>query len=233
MRIGALIIGALFIVVSCSTSADKSSKESLSNDLFNGKDLSSWRGDSNVWSVEDGCIVGKNTDEYKVKKNTFLIHENPYSDFELTFQYKIIGGNSGVQYRAKVLDENSFVVGGYQADMEAGINHSGILYEEKGRGIVAKRGEQVLVDEKGERTVTKFAESKDIQAKINMEEWNDYRIVANGTHLQHFINETKTIDVTDNEVGKNASSGIIALQVHAGPNMKVFYKNIVIKPIKK
>ena len=188
-----------------------------------------WRGSSNIWSVQDGCIVGRTTDENKIEKNTFLIYEKPFSDFELTFQYKIIGGNSGVQYRAKVLDEEAFIVGGYQADMEAGINHSGILYEEKGRGILAKRVQEVTIGEDGEMQVTEFAKSEDIQAKIKQEQWNSYRVVANGEHLQHFINENKTIDVIDKQPGKRASSGIIALQVHAGPDMVVYYKDIMIK----
>lgn len=207
----------------------ESSDDSMS--LFNGKDLDGWRGDSRIWSVEDGCIVGRTTAENVIDKNTFLIYEKPFSDFELTFQYKIIGGNSGVQYRAKVLDEAEFVVGGYQADMEAGINHSGILYEEKGRGILAKRGQKVAINESGEKEVTEFANSEDLQAKINQDEWNSYRVVAKGEHLEHFINENKTIDVIDKEPGKRASSGIIALQVHKGPDMVVRYKNMVLKPL--
>ena len=200
--------------------------------LFNGKNLDNWKGDSKVWSVENGCIVGKTTEEYTIAQNTFLIYENEFANFELTFQYKIIGGNSGVQYRAKVLDENQFIVGGYQADMEAGINYSGILYEEKGRGIIANRGEQVIVLENGEKEITKFTTSETIQGKIHSEAWNDYKIVANKNQLQHFINNTKTVDVTDEEVSKSADSGVIALQVHTGPNMTVYYKNLAIKPIR-
>lgn len=215
------------ILLSCNSTSKKSEEVKL----FNGKNLENWKGDSKVWSVEDGCIVGKTTDENKIEQNTFLIYENAFANFELTFQYKIIGGNSGVQYRAKVLDEQMFVVGGYQADMEAGINYSGILYEEKGRGIIANRGEQVIVLENGEKEITKFTTSEVIQGKIHNEDWNHYKIVANKNRLQHFINKAKTVDVTDNEVGKSSDSGVIALQVHTGPNMKVYYKNLVLKPI--
>ncbi|MEQ9290234.1 MAG: DUF1080 domain-containing protein [Cyclobacteriaceae bacterium] len=219
-------------IIGCQPSSDKAtSTEAEVVSLFNGKDLNKWRGDLRIWSVEDGCIVGQTTPENQIEQNTFLIYQVPFSDFELTFKYKIIGGNSGVQYRAKVLDEQQFVVGGYQADMEAGINHSGILYEEKGRGILAKRGEEVAIGADGKKDINQFAESKDIQAKINMEQWNDYRIVAVGERLQHFINGNKTIDVTDKETGKRADSGIFALQVHKGPDMKVFFKDL--KLVKK
>jgi hypothetical protein len=230
MKVQLFTIALLFTLLACqplSKVSEQPSNGSIA--LFNGKNLDMWRGSSNIWSVQDGCIVGRTTDENKIEKNTFLIYEKPFSDFELTFQYKIIGGNSGVQYRAKVLDEEAFIVGGYQADMEAGINHSGILYEEKGRGILAKRGQEVTIGEDGEMQVTEFAKSEDIQAKIKQEQWNSYRVVANGEHLQHFINENKTIDVIDKQPGKRASSGIIALQVHAGPDMVVYYKDIMIK----
>jgi hypothetical protein len=210
----------------CTCSAQTKNSEKIS--LFNGKNLDNWRGDPRIWSVEDGCIVGRTTDENQIEKNTFLIYENPFSDFELTFQYKIIGGNSGVQYRSKVMDEDLFIVGGYQADMEAGIQHSGILYEEKGRGILAKRGEAVVVDEEGNKSVYQFENSESIQKNIKSEQWNTYRIVAQGDHLQHFINGYKTIDVIDKEIEKKSASGIIALQVHKGPNMEVFYKDIKI-----
>ena len=197
--------------------------------LFNGENLENWRGDLRVWSVENGCIVGRNSVDYKVEQNTFLIYENEFSDFELSFRYKIIGGNSGVQYRAMILDDTLFVVGGYQADIEAGTNYSGILYEEQGRGIMAKRGEKVTISESGEREVTQFKTQEEIQSRIKQKDWNDYKIVAKGNHLKHYINNIKTVEVTDDEIGKQAKSGIIALQVHAGPDMTVYYKDIKIE----
>ena len=64
--------------------------------LFNGKDLTGWKG-LDFWSVEDGVITGRTTKEKPTKGNTFLVWEGEVADFELTFQYKIVGGNSGVQ----------------------------------------------------------------------------------------------------------------------------------------
>ena len=221
-------------LIACNPATKKTSEISDEvQSIFNGLDLENWRGDSRIWSAEDGCIVGRTTDENKIEKNTFLIYKHPVADFELTFQYKIVGGNSGVQYRAKVLDEEQYIIGGYQADMEAGINYSGILYEEKGRGILAKRGEEVLIAEDGTKTVKEFSTGEAIEAIINKEQWNSYRIVANGNRVQHFINNQKTIDVTDNETGKNATSGFLAIQVHAGPNMVVSYKDLQLKNLQK
>lgn len=233
MEIKFVIIIFCLAIFGCQTSNKKAEGEGKAKEvvLFNGENLDNWKGDFKIWSVENGCIVGRTSDENKIKQNTFLIYKTSFSNFELTFEYKIIGGNSGVQYRSKVIDETLFVVRGYQADMEAGINYSGILYEEKGRGIIANRGKQVILSENGEKSVTQFVKSEEIQAIINKEQWNSYRIIANGNQLQHFINDNKTIDVLDNEKGKNSLSGVIALQVHAGPNMEVFYKNIILRPI--
>ena len=163
--------------------------------------------------------------------------EGEVADFELKFQYKIIGGNSGVQYRSKLVDEKGFVIAGYQGDFEAGKTYSGILYEEKGRGILAKRGEKVVVKEGADAKKPKIevtgslGKTDEIQAKIKAGDWNEYRVVAKGGHLQHFINGVQTVDVTD-ETAVGAKKGLLALQLHAGPPMVVQVKDIVLKEIK-
>ena len=217
---------ALLALASTAVAEDKN--------LFNGKDLTGWKG-LDFWSVEDGCITGRTTKEKPTKGNTFLVWQGgEIGDFELTFKYKIVGGNSGVQYRSKVVDEKGYVVSGYQADFEAGKTYSGILYEEKGRGILAQRGQKTVIKEgekpgKAKVEVTgEVGKSAEIQAKIKAEDWNEYRIVAQGGHLQHFINGVQTVDVTD-ETAVGAKKGILALQLHAGPAMVVQFKDLVLK----
>ncbi len=211
--------------------------------LFNGHDLAGWKGQPEFWSVKDGAITGQTTAENPVKENTFLIwQDGEVGDFELTLKYKIIDangasngfGNSGIQYRSKVVKPEYSVVAGYQADFECGQTYSGILYEEKGRGILAKRGEKVVITE-GENAgkpkidvAGSVGKSEDIQAAIKPADWNEYKIVAKGGHLQHFINGKQTIDVTDKtEIG--AKEGVLALQLHAGNPMTVQFKDIVLK----
>jgi hypothetical protein len=207
--------------------------------LFNGKDLTGWKG-LDFWSVEDGVITGRTTKEKPTKGNTFLVWEGEVADFELTFQYKIVGGNSGVQYRSKLVDAKGFVISGYQGDFEAGKKYSGILYEEKGRGILAERSQKVVIKEganpkdpkKPNIEVTgSLGKTEEIQAKINAEAWNEYRVVAKGGHLRHFINGVQTVDVTD-ETAVGARKGLLALQLHAGPPMVVQFKDLVLKEIK-
>ena len=111
--------------------------------LFNGKDLTGWEGRKDLWSVKDGAITGQTVDAKPITQNTFLVWSGEVSNFELTFKYRIVAGNSGMQYRSKVKsnnDETGPSVGGYQADFEAGKTYSGILYEEQGRGVLAQRG---------------------------------------------------------------------------------------------
>jgi hypothetical protein len=203
--------------------------------LFNGKDLTGWEGNPKLWSVQDGAITGKTSDsgDTKIFHNTFLVwKDGTVGDFELTFKYRIEKGNSGIQYRSKLIEPGPFgpVVSGYQADFEAGKTYSGILYEEKGRGILAKRGEKTEIGDDGKPKVTgNVGDSNEIQAAIKDEQWNDYKIVAKGNHVQHFINGKQTVDVIDNDAKNAPKEGILALQIHAGPAMVVQFKELVLK----
>jgi uncharacterized protein (TIGR03067 family) len=135
-----------------------------------------------------------------------------------------------------VLNPANWVVGGYQADFEAGTTYSGILYDEAsgagGRGIMAQRGEKVVWGTDCKKQVAgSVGNSADIQAKIKKEDWNDYVVIANGNQLVHQINGATTVDVTDDCESKRLKSGVLALQLHAGDPMTVQFKDVRIKPL--
>lgn len=198
--------------------------------LFNGTDLSGWRGRSDLWSVEDGAITGRTTDENKITQNTFLIWGGgKVGDFELTLKFKMQGGNSGIQYRSRVIDEDAFVVGGYQADIDDNLTYAGINYEEKGRGILALRGQRVTLKEGNSKEVESFGDATEIGKVIKRGEWNDYKVVAVGNRLQHYINGTLTAEVIDQDEAKRSMEGVLAFQVHVGPPMIVQFKDIELK----
>ena len=207
--------------------------------LFNGKDLTGWDGNMKLWSVQDGTITGKTSDEGETKlaHNSFLVWKGgTVKDFELSFKYRIEKGNSGVQYRSKVVKqgEQGPIVAGYQADFEAGKTYSGILYEEQGRGILATRGQKTVVkagdDGKHKVEVTgEVGKPDEIQASIRNEAWNNYTIVARGNRLQHYINGKKTVDVTDQDSQRAPKEGVVALQIHTGPAMVVQFKDLVLQ----
>ena len=207
--------------------------------IFNGQDLTGWEGNPLLWSVKDGAITGQTTAENPAKRTTFLVWTNgTVGDFELRCSFKLVPGdakgfaNSGIQYRSKGVDPSYWVVHGYQADMEAGPAYTGILYEEGGRGILAARGQKVVLDKNGKKQVVgSVGDGAAIQASIKKGDWNDYVIIAKGHHLQQFVNGKQTIDVTDDDAAKRAMSGVLALELHAGPPMMARFKNIRLKKL--
>ena len=174
--------------------------------LFNGKDLSGWvtPEDKSLFVVEDGEIVGRTKGD--LKKNEFLATDKPYADFVLKAKVKFRNGNSGIQFRSKRTEEG--IVSGPQADVADG--YWGLLYEERGRGILERYPE-----EKAKELVKK-------------DDWNEFVITAKGKHVTIDLNGTRVIDRDD---PKFDDKGIIALQVHVGPPMEVRYKDIEIKEL--
>jgi hypothetical protein len=198
--------------------------------LFNGKDLSGWEGDAIHWSVQDGAITGKTTPDTLIKSNTFLVWKGGKpANFELRLKYRMQGGNSGVQYRSKVLDAGKFIVGGYQADIDSTGRYTGINYEEKGRGILAERGQRVTIDAEGKKHNETIGEKDELNKKIHADDWNEYVITAEGNHLSHVINGTLMSEVIDEQSSKAATSGVLALQLHVGPPMTIQFKDIQLK----
>jgi len=203
--------------------------------IFDGTSLAGWEGRPDFWRVEDGAIVGETTAEKPTKGNTFLIwRQGLVDDFELTLQYRITGtpaANSGIQYRSRDLGDS--VVGGYQADFEAGPTYSGIVYEERGRGILCQRGQRATIAaDGGKHAGEPIGDTAELQKTIRPDDWNDYRIVARGPLLQHFINGRLMSEVLDEQADKRSLQGILALQLHAGPPMKVEFKDIRLKRLK-
>ena len=216
---------ALFTVAMATQAADTDFKP-----IFNGKDLTGWEGEAKLWSVKDGMIHGETTAPQK--GNTFLIwRAGTVKDFELKVKFRIQNGNSGIQYRAK--DLGKFVVSGYQAEVENKQGKVGFLYEEKGRKYLANVGEKVQVGEDGKPKVVGSLgdKQKDFVDKgyYKDKEWNEYRIVARGNRIEHWLNGFKTIELTDNDPKGRALEGILALQIHGGPPMVVDFKDILLK----
>jgi hypothetical protein len=204
--------------------------------IFNGKDLTGWDGDLRLWSVKDGAIRGETTKEKPTKGNTFLLWKGgEVGDFELRLSFRINSGNAGVQYRSKHLpfkdtDENRWVVSGYQAEVENTPGKVGFLYHERGRASLCNVGDKVVIGEDGKPMVTgKIGDKAAIGATYKQGDWNEYVIIARGNHLVHYLNGIQTVDVTDNDPKGRILSGILALQIHAGPPMVVEYKDLRLK----
>lgn len=220
---------ALSIGLAMSAASAFAQEASKAKSLFDGKTLTGWSGLPSNWRVEDGAITGQSVADAPLKNNTFIVYEKPVKDFELTCEFKITGGNSGIQYRSKLIDKEKFIVGGYQADIAAEGPYMGINYEERGRGILAERGQIVAFDGTGKKSqVGSSGDATALATKFDIDKWNTYRIVAKGHVCQHFINGVLMSEIQDHQEDKRASEGILAFQLHAGPPMKVQFKNIML-----
>jgi putative membrane-bound dehydrogenase-like protein len=167
-------------------------------DLFNGKDLTGWDGDMKLWSVQDGEIVGKSPG---IKKNTFLSSQMIAEDFKLTLKVKLVPNkeNSGVQFRSELLPDGEMK--GPQADI--GLGYWGTLYEESARG--------------------KLADNKAGEKVVKVDDWNEYVIIAEGSHVKTYLNGELCVDIDDPKMSRR---GVFGLQIHAGGPMEVRFKDI-------
>lgn len=195
--------------------------------MFNGKDLAGWEGKPGGWWVEDGAISSQSTKENPCLKHHYLYWKGGEpADFILRFQYKIVGGNSGVQIRSE--KRPNWDTWGYQADMEAGPQWTGCLFQHE-RGGVVMRGKKAVIAADGTRTEEEFASGKELQKKVKTNDWNDYEIIAKGSRITLKINDHLMCEVDDRHAEFARKKGIIALQMHPGPPMKVQFRNLRIK----
>ena len=195
--------------------------------IFNGKNLNEWTGESEYWSVKNGAITGKA--DGSLKRNHFISWTgSTIRNFDLRMKVKITdGGNSGIQYRSTSRPEIDLdVVSGYQCDIVSNnVNYNGMLYEERERRILSNAGNKVIIHPKGQPwVVDKFPTSDPEPGK-----WHEYRILAKGNHLQHWIDGRLTNDVVDLDENGRSLDGVLAMQVHVGPAMEVQFKDIRIK----
>lgn len=230
--VGCSLIAFLMLLPALSPSAAAADDDGFES-IFDGSTLEDWDGNPKFWRVEDGAITGQTTEENPTKGNTFIIWRGgEVGDFELKLQYKIVGGNSGIQYRSFEVPDQKWVVGGYQGDFEAGDKFSGILYGERFRGILALRGQKTVIgDNHKPKVVAEIGNTEELQSHIRKEDWNDYHIIANGYQFTHKINGHTMIESTDEDEEMRRPTGLLALQLHAGPPMKVQFRNIRLKKI--
>ena len=202
--------------------------------IFNGKNLDGWDGNPELWRVEDGAIVGETTAEHPTQANTFLILRGcGPGDFELKAEVRMPKegfANSGIQIRSWEGPEK-WRVRGYQSDIEASNKYTGICYGEGYRGILAERGQKVVIgaDHKP-KVIEQFGDSEELAKVVKKQDWNEYHIIARGNRIIQKINGQLMCDVTDEDTIARRD-GVIALQLHAGPPMKVEFRNIRLKEL--
>jgi hypothetical protein len=220
-----LALLSLFVLTACT---------SIQNDgftpLFNGEDLTGWDGDPALWKVENGVVIGTCSGPDSPKANSFLIWRGGIvKDFELRVTVRVIGdNNTGIQYRSRPLPTVSpWAITGYQCDIHPALVHTGMTYEEKGRGIFGLNGKDVAVDPDGNRWL--IAERDPV--KVDVSQWNEYTIIARGNHLVHKINGKITSQLFDYDAKGRALEGLLAIQLHQGNTNTVHVKDLRLKTL--
>jgi hypothetical protein len=176
--------------------------------LFDGKTLNAWDGDPRLWTVKNGILVGS-TEGVELPRNTFLISQDSFQDFELRLEIKLRNHNSGVQFRSERIPDTQWGVRGLQADAAEG-NWWGSIYDEGGKRGVIVNGWK----EKAEKIV-------------KATDWNDYRIYAKGGDIRLTLNGMVTAELH----GEEPKAGIFGLQLHRGPAMMAEFRNIRIQTL--
>jgi hypothetical protein len=177
--------------------------------LFNGRDLEGWEPDTpGVWQVRDGILVGRHDG---LKYNDFLRTRKHFRNFELRLKFRLVNGegNSGVQFRSKPVPD-SHEVEGYQADI--GAQYWGCLYDESRRKKILAQAPAASLE------------------GLDKNAWNEYAITARGNRITLDLNGKRTVEYTEAEAGMDVA-GFIALQVHSGPRIEVWFKDVMIREL--
>ncbi len=197
--------------------------------LFNGKDLTGWDGNPELWSVEDGAITGRTKGPDHLAFNQFIIWRGGVlKNFELRAKVRCSASNSGIQYRSKEMPEaGKWVIAGYQCDIHANAPYNGMVYDERGRGILVQNGQTVIIDDKG----GKWLAAERDPVKVDFTQWHEYVVIARGNRLVHQVDGKVTIDLTDHDAKDRELEGLLAFQVHKGPAMVVQIKDVMLKEL--
>lgn len=252
-----LCIAVLFASQACNgTAADKnnSATEEVPDNvefvqMLDQNSLKGWNGDSTIWKMENGILIGEIIEGSEpLKNNTFLIWEGGEpADFVLKGKFKISeSGNSGVNYRSERVTEVPYALKGYQADIDGRNNYTGQNYEERKRTTLAYRGQRTQIADdndgvKGEsknnawtnlKVIDTLGKADSLKDLILFNDWNEIEIIADGNKLSHYINGVLMSETIDDDTKNRTDKGLIGLQVHVGPPMKVEYKDLQIKMLK-
>lgn len=219
--------------------------------IFDGKTLNGWEGDSTYWRVENGNLVGEITPATLLERNSFIIWQGGLTtDFELKVEYKVSkDGNSGINYRSEEVEGVPYALRGYQADLDGAQRYTGSNYEERGRTTLASRGQKVLLKPVKNNAdslqahiknnhwipstvISSLGSMDSLKTHIKNEDWNEYHLIVKGNHMQHYVNGVLMSDVTDEDTVNRKFKGLLGVQVHVGPPMKIEYRNFRLKQMK-
>jgi putative heme-binding domain-containing protein len=227
------LLGLVLAAAAC-RSATEPPRVAEGHALFDGRTLAGWEGDARFWRVEDGAIVGESTAANPCTETSYLFRrDGEASDFVLELEWRfpgaLPGANSGVQFRS--LARSTSDVTGYQADLETGPDWTGGLYEQGGRGVVTRRGERVVLDASGGKRSEPLGDGAALLALVRPGEWSRLRVTALGPRLTLEVNGHLFSETIDLDPARARRAGTFALQLHAGPPVRVEFRGLVVRPL--
>ena len=201
--------------------------------IFDGKSMTGWDGDPDFWRVENGALVGQTLTDKQPKQNTFLIWRGAKpGDFELKLDFRLTGFNSGIQFRSIELPDIKWAMKGYQADMDGEQQYTGQIYEERGRGFLALRGQFAYIGEGTKPAmVASLGDGAELKKLIHGDGWNALWLIARGNTIEQMLNGRLMSMLIDDDTAGRKMDGLIGIQVHRGPPMKIEVKNIRLKTL--
>ncbi len=203
--------------------------------IFDGQSLKGWDCDPDFWRAENGAMIGATKADHQPKHNIFCVWKGGSpADFELKMQYKLTGemGNSGVQYRsAELPDVGKWVLKGYQADIDGRQQYTGQIYEERGRGFLALRGQVAYVSEgKKSGSIGSTGPGDQLKGLIKNDDWNDIHIIARGNTIVQLVNGQVMSVLIDDDKANRKMDGLIGIQLHVTKGaMSIEARNIRLK----
>ncbi len=196
----------LLFIGLCSSTLTVTAQKSKAQKLFNGKNLNGWTiFGTEKWYVADGLLVCESGPD---KGYGYLGTNETFKDFELSVDFKQeANGNSGIFFRSNI---EGTKISGWQCEVAPPGSSSGGIYESYGRGWLIKPDAE-----------------KD--KALKMGEWNTMKIIAQGDKVTTYLNGVEMVTITDEKIG--TATGSIALQIHDGGGIKVYWKNLLIKKL--
>jgi hypothetical protein len=203
--------------------------------IFDGASLKGWNCDPAFWRVEGGVMTAETAPDRQPPRNIFCIWQGGTpGNFELKLQYRLTGeiGNSGVQYRSvERPDIGQWVLSGYQADIDGRETYTGQIYEERGRGFLALRGQITYVaDGKKPGSIGATGDAEELKKVIKSGAWNELHIIARNNTIIQLVNGRVMSAVIDDDTANRKLDGKIGIQLHVTKGaMKIEAKDIRLK----
>jgi rhamnogalacturonyl hydrolase YesR len=228
----------------CSLPADNRLTEQEKKDgwqlLFEGQTMNGWRRiytdrlPEYGWRVEDGCLIVERHEGGESSNGGDLVTRKEYSDFELTFDFRITAGaNSGIKYFVDESLGDPRSAYGYGPEYQ--IIDDGVhpIFQTENIPVGCKMG-----------GLYELKEAPDTKKVNPPGQWNTGRIVSKDRHVEHWLNGERMLSYVlgsdefkewvrqskfkDKAGYGQTARGHILIQDHGD---KVSYKNMKIKEL--